>query len=77
MDSTYRSDLLELIDARFDQLDAKLEQLLGKFRAGRSGDMASLRAEFRTELARMETRLTLRMFLLSVGSVGMFFLQKL
>ena len=73
VDATYRSDFRELIDTRFEKMEAKVEQRLAEFRT----EMSGFRVEFRTELARMETRLTLRMFLFWVGSVGMFFLQRL
>ena len=51
VDATYRSDLRELNELNFARFDAKLEQRI-----------AELRAEFRTGLASLETRLTKRMF---------------
>jgi len=65
VDATYRSEFRELFDTRFALFDAKLEQRL-----------AEIKTDFRTELAHMETRLTLRMFLFWVGSVGLFLVQK-
>jgi len=66
VDATYRSEFRELFDTRFAVFDATLEQRL-----------AEIKTDFRTELAHMETRLTLRMFLFWVGSVGLFLVQKL
>lgn len=70
VDATYRSEFRDLFDTRFALLDAKLEQRLAELRA-------ELKTEFSTGLAGLETRLTLRMFLFWVGSVGLFLVQKL
>ena len=72
VDTTYRSEFRDLFDTRFGQFDAKLEQRVTEVKAELRQEMS----ELRTELARLEARLTLRMFLFWVGSVGMFLLQK-
>ena len=51
VDATYRSDLRDLNELNFARFDAKLEQRV-----------AELRAEMREGFARLETRLTNRLF---------------
>lgn len=59
VDASYRSEFRELFEVNFARFDAKLEQRI-----------AALRAEFRTELAALETRLIRWMFLFWVGTIG-------
>ena len=55
VDATYRSDLKELNELNFERFDAKLEQRLAELRA-------ALQAEMHQGFARLETKLTTRLF---------------
>ena len=55
MDPTYRSDLRDLNELNFARFDAKLEQRIAELRA-------ELRTEMREGFARLESRLTNRLF---------------
>ncbi len=59
VDVTYRSEFRELFEVNFARFDAKLEQRI-----------AEVRAEFRQELAGLETRLIRWMFLFWIGTIG-------
>ncbi len=59
VDAAYRSEFRDLFDAHFGRLDAKLAQ-----------GLAELRAEFRTLVSGMETRLIRWMFLFWIGTLG-------
>ena len=76
VDATYRSEFRELFDTRFAVFDAKFAVFDAKLEQRLAEVKAELKADFRTELARLETRLTLRMFLFWVGSVGLFLGQR-
>jgi hypothetical protein len=55
VDPTYRSDLRDLNELNFARFDAKLEQRIAELRA-------ELRTEMREGFARLESRLTNRLF---------------
>jgi hypothetical protein len=81
VDATNRSELRELFELHFGRFDAKLEQRVAEVRAELRQEIAELRGElrgeFRAGLAGVESRLTMRMFLFWVATVGVFFAQKL
>ncbi|MBI4503391.1 MAG: hypothetical protein HY700_19815 [Gemmatimonadetes bacterium] len=72
VDAAYRSEFRELFDTNFARLEAKLEQRIAEVRAELRQEMAALR----TDLAQLESRLTWRMFLFWIATVGIVLLQK-
>lgn len=87
VDATYRSEFRELFEVNFARFDAKLEQRLVEVKAElrqeiaevdrRLGQaIAELRGELRAGLAGVESRLTMRMFLFWVGTLGIFLAEK-
>ena len=76
-----------LIDAKFDQriaevrgdfarLEARMEQRLADAKSELRLETAELRGEILAGLAGVESRLTMRMFLFWIATVGIFFAQK-
>ena len=66
------------------ELKAELRQEMGSLRQEMQEQMGTLRLEFmgeiarlRTDFAQLESRLTLRMFLFWIATVGIFLLQKM
>jgi hypothetical protein len=77
LDTSYRSEFRELFELNFARFDAKLEQRIAKVKSELRQEIAELRGDLRVGLAGVESRLTMRMFLFWVATVGIFFAQKL
>src|SRR5438045_9173277 len=78
IDTTYRSEFRDLFEVNFARFDAKLEQRVAEVKADLRQEMSVLRGDFgklRTEFAGLESKLTMRMFLFWIATVGIFLLQ--
>ena len=77
MDATYRSELRDLNDLNFQRFDAKLEQRVSQLDAKWDRRIAELDGKWERRfstleqsLARMDARLTWRLFLFWIGTLG-------
>jgi len=80
LDTTYRSEFRELFAVNFARLEAKFEQRVSELRVELRQEIGALRGEFgelRTQFAQLESRLTWRMFLFWIATVGIVLLQKM
>ena len=62
VDATYRSDLRELNEVNYARFDAKLEQRIAELRSEMQVGFATVSSQLDGRLARLETRLTKRLF---------------
>ena len=61
MDTSYRAEYRELLDARLAQFGAELHGEMGILRAELKADMKSLSVELRAEMAKLHAETTVRM----------------
>jgi predicted component of type VI protein secretion system len=70
VDTTYKTDLRDLIEIQAQRFDARLEQRLEETRADVRSEIGQLRGEMRVGFAELRSELLKWMFLFWLGTVG-------